>query len=76
MDGRQTDGRTTEPAYTISSPRAFSSGELKIWHFPPSEMGGKNKYDRVAHPEIAHILFSSIDFSQQLKVTHVMEAGT
>ena len=23
------DGRTTEPAYTISSPGAFSSGELK-----------------------------------------------
>ena len=22
------DGRTTEPAYTISSPRAFGSGEL------------------------------------------------
>ena len=24
------DGRTTEPAYTISSPGAFGSGELKI----------------------------------------------
>ena len=24
-----TDGRTTEPAYTISSPGAFGSGELK-----------------------------------------------
>ena len=24
------DGRTTEPAYTISSPVAFGSGELKI----------------------------------------------
>ena len=24
------DGRTTEPAYTISSPRAFGSGELKM----------------------------------------------
>ena len=24
-----TDGRTTEPAYTISSPCAFGSGELK-----------------------------------------------
>ena len=23
------DGRTTEPAYTIGSPRAFGSGELK-----------------------------------------------
>ena len=23
------DGRTTEPAYTISSPGAFGSGELK-----------------------------------------------
>ena len=34
VDGRrttdgQTDGRTTEPAYTISSPGAFGSGELK-----------------------------------------------
>ena len=33
VDGRRTDGRTdrrtTEPAYTISSPGAFSSGELK-----------------------------------------------
>ena len=30
-DGRTTDGRrTTEPAYTISSPGAFGSGELKI----------------------------------------------
>ena len=27
-DGR-TDGRTTEPAYIISSPGAFGSGELK-----------------------------------------------
>ena len=27
--GRTTDGRTTEPAYTISSPGAFGSGELK-----------------------------------------------
>ena len=27
------DGRTTEPAYTISSPGAFGSGELKrAWH--------------------------------------------
>ena len=26
---RTTDGRTAEPAYTISSPGAFSSGELK-----------------------------------------------
>ena len=25
---RQTDGRTTEPAYTISSPGFFGSGEL------------------------------------------------
>ena len=25
-----TDGRTTEPAYTISSPGAFGSGELKM----------------------------------------------
>ena len=30
VDGRRTDdGRTTEPAYTISSPGAFGSGELK-----------------------------------------------
>ena len=31
-DGRTTDDRrrTTEPAYTISSPGAFGSGELKI----------------------------------------------
>ena len=29
-DGRTDDGRTTEPAYTISSPGAFGSGELKI----------------------------------------------
>ena len=31
MDGRRTDDgrRTTEPAYTISSPGAFGSGELK-----------------------------------------------
>ena len=28
---RTTDGRTTEPAYTISSPGAFGSGELKNW---------------------------------------------
>ena len=33
VDGRTTDGRrTTEPAYTISSPGAFGSGELKrVW---------------------------------------------
>ena len=32
-DGRRTDGRrTTEPAYTISSPGAFGSGELKKNH--------------------------------------------
>ena len=32
VDGRRTtyDGRTTEPAYTISSPGAFGSGELKF----------------------------------------------
>ena len=31
VDGRRTDGRrTTEPAFTISSPGAFGSGELKI----------------------------------------------
>ena len=30
VDGR-TDRRTTEPAYTISSPGAFGSGELKIF---------------------------------------------
>ena len=30
VDGRRTDGRTREPAYTISSPKAFGSGELKI----------------------------------------------
>ena len=29
MDERA-DGRTTEPAYTISSPGAFGSGDLKI----------------------------------------------
>ena len=29
VDGQTTDGRTTEPAYTISSPGAFGSGELK-----------------------------------------------
>ena len=29
VDGRMTDGRTTKPAYTISSPGAFGSGELK-----------------------------------------------
>ena len=31
VDGRRTDDgrRTTEPAYTISSPGAFGSGELK-----------------------------------------------
>ena len=28
-NGRRTDGRTMEPAYTISSPGAFGSGELK-----------------------------------------------
>ena len=28
-DDRRTDGRTTEPAYIISSPGAFGSGELK-----------------------------------------------
>ena len=28
VDGR-TDGRTTEPAYTVSFPGAFGSGELK-----------------------------------------------
>ena len=27
--GRTDDGRTTEPAYTISSPGSFGSGELK-----------------------------------------------
>ena len=40
-DGRRTDGRTddgrrtTEPAYTISSPGALGSGELKIGELPP-----------------------------------------
>ena len=29
VDGRTDDRRTTEPAYTISSPGAFGSGELK-----------------------------------------------
>ena len=29
VDGRRADGRTTEPAYTISSPGAFGLGELK-----------------------------------------------
>ena len=29
------DGRTTEPAYTISSPGAFGSGELKKVSFDP-----------------------------------------
>ena len=33
-DGRQMDGRTTEPAYTISSPGAFGSGELKRLRHP------------------------------------------
>ena len=28
VDGRTDDGRTTKPAYTISSPGAFGSGEL------------------------------------------------
>ena len=34
VDGRRTDDgrRTTEPAYTISSPAAFGSGELKKMH--------------------------------------------
>ena len=32
VDGRRMmDGRTTEPAYTISFPGAFGSGELKMW---------------------------------------------
>ena len=42
--GRTTDGRTTEPAYTISSPGAFGSGELQslrwlshIWYAPSLE---------------------------------------
>ena len=50
MDGRTTDGRATEPAYTISSPGAFGSGELKylfstkepneiLIHVIPSEHG-------------------------------------
>ena len=35
VDGRTTDGRrTTEPAYTISSPGAFGSGELKMLWLP------------------------------------------
>ena len=29
VDERRTDRRTMEPAYTISSPEAFGSGELK-----------------------------------------------
>ena len=29
VDGRTDDGRATEPAYIISSPGAFGSGELK-----------------------------------------------
>ena len=29
VDGRQRDGGTMEPAYTISSPGAFGSGEPK-----------------------------------------------
>ena len=32
VDGRTDDGQTTKPAYTIRSPRAFGSGELKIEH--------------------------------------------
>ena len=31
VDWRTTDGRKTEPAYTISSPGAFGSGELKMY---------------------------------------------
>ena len=35
VDGRRTDGRRTDgrrmPVYTINSPRAFGSGELKIF---------------------------------------------
>ena len=34
VDGRRTDGRTTEPSHPISSPGAFGSGELKtqsVW---------------------------------------------
>ena len=27
------DGRTMKPAYTISSPRALGSGELKMYSF-------------------------------------------
>ena len=35
MDDGRTDGRrTTEPAYTISSPGAFGSGELKTVGIP------------------------------------------
>ena len=33
VDGRTDDGRTTETAYTISSPGAFGSGELKKQEF-------------------------------------------
>ena len=33
VDGRTDDGRTTEPAYTLSSPGAFGSCELKTYIF-------------------------------------------
>ena len=35
------DGRTTEPAYTISSPGAFGSGELKIHKIKTSSINWK-----------------------------------
>ena len=40
MDGRRTDGRTTEPSHPISSPGAFGPGELKKRY----EAEGANEY--------------------------------
>ena len=40
MDGQKDEGWTTEPAYTISSPGAFGSGELRISSMKKKKTGG------------------------------------
>ena len=57
VDGRTTDGRrTTEPAYTISSPGAFGSGELKM-HYLNSKLSGDAK------KAVAGIMLSNENYS-------------
>ena len=53
-DGRTDGRRTTEPAYTISSPGAFGSGELKthIIHIQKTTTTTKKNKKKSTHPSL------------------------